>query len=269
MGAVWISYVGKIMLSISLEYYRYCDSEASKLATAISNSLNYPILIYYSLCRCRQIQFPEIENNQGLLPISKTVVLGKGCLLKTSNKAQSSYGFSKSWSTFMSDSTEMSWTEYIWRKKLMCLCIVYGSSAVVLFIYIAGICGVRFIKYYDEVGCICSLSSVKMSARAIAIAKLILEPLVHIVYSPEASTKSKVVYRIQYALLALTAGLCFILLLLMGSKSMYRPNSLSYLFWRVPPQEAVTEITKVRHVLAVSVFGLLEPLRSGSTYPEQ
>ncbi len=263
IGAVWLTFdIGIIMLSISLEYYRYCDSITSNLAMAITQFSSYGVLIYYSLCRCRQLCFPIIENNQDPPLESTTEAFEKVCSCNSSNKGQPTYDSIKSWYSFVSYNEGMAWREYIRSKKLFGLCIVYGSSAVVLCIHLAEICRIFSIKYYIVEGYTCSLSSVQMSARAIAIAKLILEPLVHIVYSLGASTKSKVVHRIRYAVLALIAGSCITILFLMGSKSVYRPNSVSYLFWRVPLEDAVSEIVEVSHALT-------EPLRLGSFYTEQ
>ncbi len=58
MCAVWISFnIGTVKLSVSEEYYFYCDLAASNLALVITRYLSYVLLIYYSLRRCRQLCF--------------------------------------------------------------------------------------------------------------------------------------------------------------------------------------------------------------------
>ncbi len=144
---------------------------------------------------------------------------------------------------------------------------MYSSSAAVQFLCIAEIFGVRLVQYYNEEGYTCSLSTVKTSARVIAIAKLTLEPLVHVVYSIGASTRNKAAHRIQYVALALIASTCMTITFQICSKSMYLPNCLDYLFSTVPLESAVSEIAGRTHVSAVSIFGFLETLRCGTTYP--
>ncbi len=47
------------------------------------------------------------------------------------------------------------------------------------------------------------------------------------------------------------------------------PNSLDYLFLGVALGSAVSEIAGISQALAVSVFGLLEPLRHGTIHPRE
>ncbi len=252
MAAVWVSYIGGILLlSTSREYYYYCDSTASIIGIEITHSLSYVVLIYYSLCRCRQLYFPQNIFS-----------------LDTGNRAQRNYNTNTSWYAFVTDKEGMSWKKYIRSKKAVAFYLVYGCSFAVPLIYIAETLGTLDINYYNFDVSPCTRSSVDTSARVIAIAKLILEPLVYIVYSFGASTRSKVVYRIRYVVLALIAGLCVTITFLMTSKRLHRPDFRGYLFSGVT-LGVVTQITEISHVLTVSIFGLLEPLRYGSIYPHQ
>ena len=270
MGAVWISYnTGVIILAISQDYYGYCDSTASNLAIAVADNLSYVVLIYYSLRRCRQLRFPQTDNNVGSRLDMQMAAQGTIQSLSPGNRAQWCIDSSKSWCTFVSDKEGMTWSEYIRSKRAIGFCAVYGSSAGVLFICIAEIFGLHLIKYYNEDGFTCSLSSVNMLVRAIAMAKLTLEPLAHIVYSFGASARSKLAYCIRYVVLALVASICITILFHMCSQSLHRPNSYGYLFPGVPLGSVVSETAEISHVLAVSIFGLLEPLRYGSIYPRQ
>ncbi len=264
MGAVWVSYnIGIIMLSISEEYYRYCDTAASNLAFVIARDLSYFVLIYYSFCRCCRLDFPRFENSQGPQPEMNMVTPPSIDLLKASNEAQQTCPLSQSWYTFLSDKDGMSWNEYIGSKKAVALFLVYGSSFAVLFICITDT--FRQIDFRSRGGpSICFLPSIDTWTRAIAISKLTLEPLAHIVYSLGASTTNKVAYRIRYAVLALIAGVCVTIFFLMGSKSLYSPNGEGFLVLGVPLWSTVWKFTEITHAFTVSMYGLLEPLRNGS-----
>ncbi len=264
MGAVWVSYnIGIIMLSISEEYYRYCDTAASNLALVIARDLSYFILIYYSFCRCCRLSCPQVERSQGPQPEMNMVTHRSIDSLETSDKAQRTCASSQSWYTFLSDKDGMSWNEYIGSKKAVALCLFYGSSFAVQFICITDT--FRQIDFRSRGGpSICFLPSIDTWTRAIAISKLTLEPLAHIVYYFGASTTNKVAYRIRYVVLALIAGVCMTIMFLMGSKGVYSPNGEGFLVLGVPLWSTVWKFTEITHAFAVSMFGLLEPLRNGS-----
>ncbi len=140
MGAVRISYnAGIIMLSISEEYYRYCDTAASNLALVLTRDLSYFALIYYSFSRCRLLCFPPVEHVQG--PHQETVLEAEEAVrsLNAAAEVHSDDEASTSWYKFVSKREGMTWNEYIRSKKVFALCLVYGLSFAVLLI-----CGKRY-----------------------------------------------------------------------------------------------------------------------------
>ncbi len=268
MGAVWASFnVGIVILSISEDYYRFCDTAASNLSLVITRDLSYVILIYYSLCRCRQLLFLGPEKRRRAKQETLSTTGRKKYPLDASNAAQYIHYSSTSWYTFVSDKEGMPWREYIRSKKAVALCAVYGSSFIIQLLSFAEIYGLSIINFdYEQGPSICSLPSVDVSTRAIAIAKLTFEPLAHIVYSFGSSTRNKVVHCIRYVVLAFMALSCIALLFLMQLKSFYRHYNEVFLVWRVPLWSTVSRFTEISHALVISMFGLLEPLRNGSIY---
>ncbi len=271
MGAIWILFnIGSILLVASYDYTSYCDSIASNISVIIATFSGHIVLIYYSLCRCRQLLFPSIEAKTR--PHPEMQMPACQCIHSESvtKKSRRSHATTASWYAFVTDKGGMSWSEYIRSKKFIAFCVVYGCSLVVKVISLTGVFGYQFTNYYkNESSSFCSVSMVRSSNRTIEISKLILEPLVHVIYSFPASTRSKVAYCVRYVLLSLIAVYCLTLMFLMNSKNMAPPNIYDYLFWRVPLNGITTEITELSHVLAVSIFGLFEPLRYGAIYPRQ
>ncbi len=268
MGAVWISFnIGTVLLSISEEYYAYCDLAASNIALVITRYLSYLVLIYYSLRRSRLLCFPQTESNRGPQPEIQIATRRSIPSLNASNETKHNCNSNKSWHTFVWDKEGMPRRKYIRIRKAIATVVVYVSSVAVLTICIFEMYGVRFINYLEDPCSLCTLSVADTSARVIEIVKLSLEPLVYIVYSVGASTRSRIVYLIRYIVLALIAWLCVTITVLTNSKSLSRPHGLSFLVWGVPL--VTRELTELAHVLAVSIFGLLEPLRYGSIYPQQ
>ena len=260
LGAVWILFdIGVLILSISEEYYRFCDTAASNLSLVIARDLSYLILIYYSLCRSVRLRFPQTNSYRRQKP-------EPGMGLSTSSESRCNMNVSKSWESFVSDKEGMLWVEYLRSRKAVALCLVYGSSLAVQIISIASILGLLEPDYQEEDQALCFIRSVDVSTRTISISKLVLEPLAIILYSFGASTKNKPLLRIRYAVLALIAGGCVAIMIMMDSKSLYRPSSAGFLVWRVPLWSSVSEYAEITHAFAVSLFGLLEPLRNGSFY---
>ncbi len=69
MSIVWTVFnLGRVFLSISEEYYRYCETAASNLALVIARNLSYLLMLYYSLSRCLQFPILQTDNNQEPLP---------------------------------------------------------------------------------------------------------------------------------------------------------------------------------------------------------
>ncbi len=52
-------------MSISEEYYCYCETSTSNVAIEIAHNLRYLFVMYYSLSRCRQLPSLQNNNNQG------------------------------------------------------------------------------------------------------------------------------------------------------------------------------------------------------------
>ncbi len=253
MGAVWISFnIGKLLLAVPEQYYFYCDFAASNIVLVITRYLGYVLLIYYSLRRCRQLRFPQTERMHSL---------------NASNEAKNNYESSKSWHTFVWHKEGMPRRKCIRVRKAIGFLVAYGSSVTVLFLCTVEFFGARFYNYFDEQGYMCTFSVADTSARAIAISKLALEPLVYIVYCFGASTRNKAAYSIRYVVLALIVVLSVSIIYLIGSNGQYLPSSTSVLFGGVPLE--TLGFAEQTRVLAVSILGLLEPLRYGLIYPGQ
>ena len=252
MGAVWISFnVGVIILSISEEYYHYCDTAASNIALIIARDLSYFVLIYYSLRRCRLLSFPQGFQS-----------------LNSREEAQPTNDTGTSWHTFVKDSEEKGWKQYFRSQKAVAWCLVYGSSFAVLLICLIDASGL--IKLSNREGLsLCFIPVVNIWTKVIGISKLTLEPLVYVVYSFGASQRSKVVYHIRYAVLAVITVYCITAMFLMSLDNVYQPYDEGFLFRRVPIWSVTSEVTEISHVLVVCMLGLLEPLRYGSMYTLQ
>ncbi len=251
IGAVWIWFnIGKVLLAVSEQYYFYCDSAASNVALVITRYLSYVLLIYYSLRRCRLLRFPQTEGSHSLI---------------SSNDAQSNRDSSKSWKTFIWHKEKEPRRKFIRIRKAIGFLQAYGSPFVILFLFFVELFGGRFFSSTDGRGYMCTVSVVNTSARAVAISKLALEPFVYIVYCIGGSTRNKVAYYVRYVVLASIVVLCVCIVFLMNSSGLYVPTATSFLFGAVPLE--TLGLAELTHVFAISMLGLLEPLRYGSIYP--
>ena len=258
MSAVWISFnVGKVFLSISEEYYRYCETAASNLALVIARNLSYLLMIYYSLSRCRQFPFLRPENNQGPEPETNTAASETTPSLNGNNRNRRSDGRYKSWDAVITD------TDGKFLTRAVIFCFVYGYCAILLSLCSLEIFGI-VIPDHTSINSIrggppiCSLPSIGAWTRALGIAKLTFEPVVYAVYSVGPSSKSQAANFIRYFALVLIYGFyCFIA---SRAGSLYQLTSESYLVWRVPLSGTVLPYTAVNHVMVVSCFGFLEAI---------
>ncbi len=144
MGAVWISFnLGKVFLSISEEYYHYCETAASNLALVISRNLSYLLMIYYSLSRCRRYPFLRTEAHKAASETTHS--------LNASNAAGHNDDGGKSSNMCNIDKESTRW------KRVLAFYIISCISAVPLI--------VGLLEIFHKVRPVYAIHAVRLSAR--------------------------------------------------------------------------------------------------------